>query len=68
VIAVGSDAIYLVAKRRDKSNQIWFYYIEKSKDDKYLNSREITKGPFNEQEFSEISKELGLPPFEKVFN
>lgn len=69
VIAVGSDANYLVAKRRDENDQIWFYYIDKHKDvrEKYYNGDQITQGPFSEKEFIVLREDLNLPPFQKSF-
>lgn len=69
MIAVGSDANYLVAKRRDENDQIWFYYIDKHKDmrEKYYNGDQITQGPFSEKEFVALREDLNLPPFQKSF-
>ena len=69
IIAVGSNDLYVVAKRKDPASKvIYYYYIEKSKDGKYLNLDEITQGPFNKDEFIKLKKELGLPAFSKKFN
>jgi hypothetical protein len=78
VVAVGSNETYVVAKRKqDKSwaefdkepitDQLMFYYIEKSKDNMYFNGEEITKGPFTLDEFIKLQSELGLPEFSKKF-
>lgn len=67
VVAVGRDEHFLVAKRQDEDNQIWFYYIEISKDRNYFNASDITQGPFDEQAFMALTETLGLPPFEHTF-
>ncbi len=68
VIAVGSNEKYIVAKQRVKgSNNISYFYIERNKDDRYLNGNEITQGPFAESRFNEIKLELNLPDFSKEF-
>jgi len=67
VVAVGRDEHFLVAKRQDEDDQIWFYFIEISKDRKYFNASDITQGPFGEQAFMALAKALGLPPFEHTF-
>ena len=68
VIAVGSNTLYVVAKQKDpKTKVVSYFYIEKSKDGKYLNQNEITQGPFNAKEFIQLKKELGLPAFSKQF-
>ena len=69
VIAVGSNKFYVVAKQRNSSQKtINYFYIDKKKDNNYLNWNETTQGPFNEKEFSELSRKLKLPSFSKVFN
>jgi hypothetical protein len=68
VIAVGSNELYIVAKQRlTYQNTIKYYYIERSKDHKHQNGYEITQGPFNEKEFSELSAKLNLPSFTREF-
>ncbi len=68
VIAVGSNDKYVVAKQRPiGGDSISYFYIDRKKDDKYLNGDEITQGPFSEARFFELKNELGLPEFSKEF-
>jgi hypothetical protein len=68
VIAVGSNEKYVVAKQRPiDGGSISYYYIEREKDDKFLNGNEITQGPFSEARFLQLKSELGLPEFTKEF-
>lgn len=68
VIAVGSNESYIVAKQRSmEQNKTNYYYIERKEDNKYSNGYEITKGPFNEKEFSALSDKLNLPGFSREF-
>lgn len=78
VVAVGSNEKYVVAKRKqgnswaefDKepiTDELMFYYIEKSKDNMYFNGEEITRGPFTSDEFIKLKSDLGLPEFSKEF-
>ncbi len=68
VIAVGSDQKYVVAKQRLIGNEdIWYFYIERDKDQMYLNSDEITQGPFSESRYQQLKQELSLPGFSKEF-
>lgn len=68
VIAVGSNEKYVVAKQKPiGGGSISYFYIERSKDEKYLNGAEITQGPFSEERFIQLKKELGLPDFSKEF-
>ena len=68
VIAVGSNDSYVVAKQRSKTTKIVsYFYIDREKDDKYYNRDKITKGPFNQKEFTEISNLLNLPNFSESF-
>jgi len=68
VIAVGSDEKFVVAKQKDaNSGSIYYYYLEKSKDNAYLNLSEITKGPFLEKEYLELKTKLNLPDFTDHF-
>jgi len=48
-------------------SSISYFYIERAKVDKYLNSDEITQGPFSELRFLQLKTELGLPEFSKEF-
>ena len=62
VVSAAANENYVVAKRIANGNgEIEFYYIDKRKDNPYLNADEITQGPFTEAQFLKISKELGLP-------
>jgi hypothetical protein len=68
VIAVGSNAKYVVAKQRSIGrDSVSYFYIDKTKDDMYLNGNEITQGPFSEDKFFQLKIELGLPEFSKAF-
>lgn len=68
VIAVGSNEKYVVAKRKPiGGGGSSYYYINRGKDDKYLNGDEITKGPFSKTRFLQLKSELGLPEFSKEF-
>lgn len=67
IIAVGSDTLYVVAKRRTENNKILYYYIEKNIAP-HVNTGGITNGPFEEADFARLQKELDLPPFEKYFD
>lgn len=70
IIAVGSDNLYVVAKRKNPvSKVISYYYIEKNKDDgRYISFKKMTHGPFDKTEFIKLQKKLGLPAFTKVFS
>jgi hypothetical protein len=68
VIAVGSNEKWIVAKQKPTNGDaISYFYIERAKDNKSLNSNEITKGPFDEVEFLKLKEELELPEFGKEF-
>lgn len=68
VIAVGSNEKYVVAKQKPiGGGSISYFYIERAKDDKYLNWDEITQGPFSEARFLQLKTELGLPEFSEEF-
>lgn len=68
VIGIGSNAVYVSAQRiNHELNEIEYFYIEKSKDHKFLNGSEISVGPINEQLFIQISKDLSLPPISVKF-
>lgn len=65
VVAAGSDDKYVVViQQYPGTESLYFYYIEKDKDNIYLNPDEITKGPFTRVKFLEIKEKLGLPDFE----
>lgn len=68
VIAVGSNENYVVAMRlMDDSDSISYFFIDKQKDNIYLNPLQITKGPYTELEFNQLSEKLNLPEFSKAF-
>jgi hypothetical protein len=68
VIAVGSNEKYIIAKQRDLNDKtISIFYLERSKDSMYMNSNQVTQGPFTEQEFEKLKSELNLPEFLKEF-
>lgn len=68
VIAVGSNDKYVVAKQKPiGGGSVAYFYIDREKDDKYLNADEITEGPFSEVRFIQLKTELGLPEFSKEF-
>ena len=68
VIAVGSDANYVVAKQKlTETGSVSYYYIDRSKDVKYLNADEVTQGPFSEVRFAQLKADLGLPEFSEEF-
>ena len=66
VVAVGANQKFIVAKQQDEGdNSISYYYINREQDNHYLDEDDITQGPFSEERFLELSKELGLPDFSK---
>lgn len=68
VIAVGSNESYIVAKQKDPTDStISYFYVERTKDSKYKNMDQITKGPLTEQEFDKLKSDLGFPEFSKEF-
>ena len=68
IVAVGSDNQYVVAKNRNvNTHEIYYFYIDKRKDNNYLNQSEITEGPFSDEQFSKLKAELDLPDFTKEF-
>lgn len=68
IIAVGSNEKYVVAKQRSiDDGSISYYYIDRGKDNKYLDADEIAQGPFSETRFRQLRSDLGLPEFSKVF-
>ncbi len=60
VIAVARNDLYVTAARQN-DERVEYYYIEISKDNFVLNADQITKGPFDKQEFEHLATELGLP-------
>lgn len=68
VIAVGSNDKYVVVKQKPiDGGPISYLYVDRKKDDKYLNGDEITQGPFSEARFLRLKVERGLPEFSKNF-
>jgi len=58
----------LIHRRRiPESETVQYYYISKDKDGRYLNSSEITQGPFTEGAFLVLKEDLGLPEFSREF-
>lgn len=65
VIAVGSDEKFLVVKQlAPQQQELNFYYIDRTEDNKYLNPDEITQGPFDQIRFEQLRVELNLPDFD----
>lgn len=62
VVAVGSNAAFVVAKESSGG----YYYIEKSRDGKYLQSEAVV-GPLTEEEFLDAQKRLRLPSLTQSF-
>ena len=60
--SVGSNDEYLVIK-----NSTGYTYVVKSEDSWKFDNKEGHFGPFDEPEFNEIKKKLGLPDFESDF-
>lgn len=68
VTAVGSNAEYVVAEQLNPTTNVTaFFYIEKAKDRKYSDERQITQGPYSKMRFEKITQDLGLPGFTKRF-
>lgn len=68
ILAVGSNSKYVVAKNKNlHSDETYYFFIDKSKDNNYLNQSEITQGPFTEDQFSKLKEKLGLPDFTREF-
>jgi len=62
VIDATSNEKYVIAKQElQGSDNYNYYYIDKIKDDIYLDPDEITKGPFSKKQFVELSKKLDFP-------
>ncbi|MEM5515207.1 hypothetical protein WNY79_20175 [Pseudoalteromonas sp. AS84] len=68
IIAVGANESYVVAKQLIAgSDSVSYFYIDKKKDNIYLNPDEITEGPFTELQFKNLSQKLNFPNFSKEF-
>ena len=74
VFAAGGDDRYLVIARHptdfaEPTNRAVteYYYAARSADEGDLGSRPKVHGPFDEAEFDEESRRLGLPGFSVVF-
>lgn len=68
VVAVGSDKNYVVVKQKATEGQpLSYFYVDKAKDDKYLNGDDIAQGPFSEAQFMRLKTKLGLPEFSQNF-
>ena len=59
IIAVGANENY--------SDSVSYFYIDKKKDNIYLNPDEITEGPYTELQFKNLSQKLNFPNFSKEF-
>ncbi|MEP4051233.1 MAG: hypothetical protein ABJN22_03205 [Litorimonas sp.] len=68
IISVGSNALFVVAKRRTEGGRTQFYYIKKEPDGSYPCDADRTYGPFDAAQFAALREELDLPPFEKRFD
>ncbi len=65
VVAAGSDDKYVVVMQQYPGTEsLYFYYVEKERDNIYLDPDEITKGPFSRGTYLELKESLGLPEFE----
>ena len=68
ILAVGSNQTYVVAKKIDlHTKEISYFYIEKKKDNNFLNQEEITQGPFSENRYLDLKIKLQLPEFSVSF-
>ena len=67
IIGVGSNDLFVVAKRRPEGRPIQYYYIQKGPNGSSPCTADQTHGPFNAAQFTAITEELNLPPFEKHF-
>jgi len=68
IVTVGANNKYVVAKQLEPGGTApSYFYIVRENDNMYLNSDEITQGPFTEVRFNELSQKLGFPSFSKVF-
>ena len=68
IIAVGANENYVVAKQLiTGSDSVSYFYIDKKKDNIYLNPDEITEGPYTELQFENLSQKLNFPNFSKEF-
>lgn len=68
VFAVGWNGRYLVAQQHPKGDKkITNYFIlESQRDSPHAAAKDSVIGPLSEAEFTQKSKELGLPQFTKV--
>jgi len=67
IIGVGSNDLFVVAKRRPEGGPIQYYYIRKGPNESSPCTTDRTHGPFNAVQFSALTEELNLPSFEKNF-
>lgn len=62
VLAVGINQKYVTAKQESEGKEMYFY-IERAQDTMYKNGDEVTRGPFDFNQFTELKNNLGLPEF-----
>ena len=67
IVSVGSNDLFVVAKRRAKGGPIQYYYIQKGPKGSSPCLADQTYGPFSAAQFTAITEKLNLPPFEKNF-
>ncbi|PWQ93243.1 hypothetical protein DKW60_18035 [Leucothrix pacifica] len=65
VVSVGSNKRYVVAKKCSL-NDCKYYYIERSKDDRYLNSKIAVHGPLTLSDYVETSIRLDFPSLNEL--
>lgn len=66
IIAVGSNEKFIVIARKINKSVLYFY-IEKSKDNKYLDSNEVIKAGYSLEVFNELKKQHGFPELSVYF-
>lgn len=66
VDAVGENADWIVARRKDAGGVHSYYLIPKALDDQHKNSSDIVEGPLDLSEFRRLECSKGLPPLNGV--
>ena len=66
IIAVGSNEKFVVIARKINESVLYFY-IEKSKDNKYLDSNEVIEAGYSLEVFNELKKQHSFPEFSVYF-
>jgi hypothetical protein len=62
ILAVGSNEFYVAAQQISLSTgEILYYYVDKKKDSRYYNAKDITVGPLTEEEYKSQKIKLSLP-------